>query len=228
MTQQGLRLSAGVLVAAAVATGIAYAMVPGPGGIFTACMLNNVGTIRLIDKSLPATSWLSRCKPGFETEISWNQTGPQGERGIQGVPGNDGLDGINGTNGRDGVDGAPGAAAGFSAGANSSPTLNFSRQTVVAMSLPAGKYLLNGKVRLANFTAIDAGMDCMLRLNAGLPFEVSDGIVHSNGGILIVPLVSAAQLTNPATIDIACDASGPIIATNATLTATQVATLNGQ
>ena len=34
--------------------GIAYATIPGAGAVYTACMLKNVGTVRLIDPSLPA------------------------------------------------------------------------------------------------------------------------------------------------------------------------------
>ena len=47
-------------------------------------MLKNVGTVRLIDKSLPPSNLMSHCKPALEVEVSWNQQGPQG---IQGLPG---------------------------------------------------------------------------------------------------------------------------------------------
>jgi hypothetical protein len=80
-----------VLVAAAVGTlaaaGIAYATIPSDGNLYTACMLKNVGTLRLIDKSLPSTSLMSHCTAA-ETEVAWNQKG---------------RDGANGTNGKDGV-----------------------------------------------------------------------------------------------------------------------------
>ena len=59
------------------AAGIAYATIPDGGGVYTACRLNGVGTIRLIDPSGPSTSLLSHCT-AFETQITWNQKGKNG------------------------------------------------------------------------------------------------------------------------------------------------------
>src|SRR5688500_1742888 len=102
MTKRSLAASVAAFAAIAIAGTIAYATIPGPGNVFSACMLNNVGTIRLIDKSLPSTSLMSRCKPGYETEMSWNQ---MGQPGIQGIPGKDGVNGVDGQDGADGRDG---------------------------------------------------------------------------------------------------------------------------
>jgi hypothetical protein len=92
----------GALVAAAVAGGVAYATIPGPDNVYSACMLKGVGTIRLIDKSLPSTNLMSRCTDK-EAEISWNQAGQPGPQGVKGEPGAPGTNGTNGTAGRDGV-----------------------------------------------------------------------------------------------------------------------------
>jgi hypothetical protein len=92
---------AGAVVVLALAGSVAWAAIPGDGGVYTACMLKNVGTVRLIDKSLPPGNLMSRCKPALEIEVSWNQ---KGQQGIQGSPG------TNGTNGQDGQDGADGAS----------------------------------------------------------------------------------------------------------------------
>ena len=95
----------GVVAAAALAGGVAYATIPGPGDVYSACMLKGVGTIRLIDKSLPPTNLMSRCTDK-ETEVSWNQAGqvgPAGPTGARGEPGAPGTNGTNGTNGKDGV-----------------------------------------------------------------------------------------------------------------------------
>jgi hypothetical protein len=72
-------------------------------------MLKNIGTVRLIDKSLPPNNLMSHCKPALETEVSWNQQGQQGAVGPQGIQGPQGLAGTNGTNGMDGAPGTPGA-----------------------------------------------------------------------------------------------------------------------
>jgi hypothetical protein len=92
---------AGAAVASIVA-GVAYATIPGPDNVYSACMLKGVGTIRLIDKSLPSTNLMSHCTDK-EIEISWNQAGQPGSAGPQGVKGDPGAPGTNGTNGKDGV-----------------------------------------------------------------------------------------------------------------------------
>jgi hypothetical protein len=112
--------AAGALLAIAIAGGVAYATIPGPGNVYNACMLKGLGTIRLIDKSLPSTNLMSRCTDR-ETEISWNQAGqpgPAGTPGARGEPGPPGNDGANGTNGTDGKDGVSVSAASEPAGAN--------------------------------------------------------------------------------------------------------------
>jgi hypothetical protein len=64
-----LAAAVGALVAAAIAGGVAYATIPGPGNVYSACMLKGVGTVRLIDKSLPSTNLMSHCTDK-EIEIS--------------------------------------------------------------------------------------------------------------------------------------------------------------
>jgi hypothetical protein len=109
--RRGLAIATAAIAAIATAGGIAYAAIPDSNKVFTACMLNGVGTMRLIDKSLPSTNLMSHCTDK-ETQISWNQagqpgpagpSGPQGPKGDTGTPGKDGMNGTNGTNGKDGV-----------------------------------------------------------------------------------------------------------------------------
>jgi len=109
---------AGAVVASSVA-GIAYATIPDQHSVYNACMLKSLGTIRLIDKSLPSTNLMSHCTDK-ETEISWNQAGQPGPAGPQGVKGDQGAPGTNGTNGADGKDGVSVTTASEPAGANCS------------------------------------------------------------------------------------------------------------
>jgi hypothetical protein len=88
--------------AIALAGGVAYATIPGPGNVYSACMLKGVGQIRLIDPSLPSTNLMSHCTNN-ETAVSWNEAGQPGPAGPQGVKGDPGVPGTNGTNGTDGV-----------------------------------------------------------------------------------------------------------------------------
>lgn len=101
--------AAGAVVATVLAGSVAWAAIPGDGGVYTACMLKGVGTVRLIDKSLPPGNLMSHCKPALEVEVSWNRTGQEGPQGIQGVPGPKGDKGDQGDPGQNGADGADGA-----------------------------------------------------------------------------------------------------------------------
>ncbi len=94
---------AGLVLAAALVGGVAWATIPNENGVYTACKLNATGTIRLIDPSGPSTSLLSRCTTR-ETQITWNQKGPKGEPGGAGA---NGTNGVDGTNGADGAKGDP-------------------------------------------------------------------------------------------------------------------------
>ncbi len=78
--------AAAIAVAALAGAGIAYATIPGAGAVYTACMLKNVGTVRLIDPSLPASNLMSHCT-SFETQVTWNQQGQPGTPGAPGTPG---------------------------------------------------------------------------------------------------------------------------------------------
>ena len=92
-----------------VAGGVAYATIPDAGKVYTACMLKNVGTVRLIDPSLPSSNVMSHCT-SLETQITWNEVGQQGAAGPVGPAGALGLAGKDGTNGTDGAPGETGAA----------------------------------------------------------------------------------------------------------------------
>ena len=113
-----LTAAIGALLAVAIAGGVAYATIPGPGEVYSACMLKGVGTIRLIDKSLPTTNLMSRCTDK-ETEVSWNQ---KGEQGIQGPKGDKGDRGDPGTPGADGADGVGVTGAALSVGDTNCPS----------------------------------------------------------------------------------------------------------
>jgi hypothetical protein len=91
----------------AVAGGIAYATIPDSGNVYTGCMLKNIGTVRLIDPSLPPGNLMSHCT-AFETKITWNQQGQAGTPGPAGPKGDTGAPGPKGDTGPAGADGAQG------------------------------------------------------------------------------------------------------------------------
>jgi len=78
LRRRGLALGALAAAVLALAAGIAYAAIPDAGTkVFTACMLKNVGTIRLIDPALGTGTLLGKCS-SLEQQISWNQQGQAG------------------------------------------------------------------------------------------------------------------------------------------------------
>jgi len=79
-------VAAVAVVILALAGGIAYATIPDANKVFTACMLKNVGTIRLIDPALAVSSPMQHCT-SLETQISWNQQGQPGPAGAAGAQG---------------------------------------------------------------------------------------------------------------------------------------------
>jgi len=122
---QRLRRSRGALklalpTAAALGAGAAIAVgaIPGSDGTITGCyagpngaVLGNIneapGALRVIDPSLPAKlptgapNEAAACQPN-ETQIAWNQSGPQGPAGVnggQGAAGGQGVPGVPGANG---------------------------------------------------------------------------------------------------------------------------------
>jgi hypothetical protein len=95
---------AGVVLAAALVGGAAWATIPDATGVINACYRTSLddqkGQVRIVDD--PAS-----CRSN-ETPINWNREGPQGTQGIQGPKGDKGDTGAAGADGTDGVDGQPG------------------------------------------------------------------------------------------------------------------------
>jgi hypothetical protein len=102
-----IRLVVTSVIVLGAAAGIAYATIPAANKVYTACMLKNIGTIRLIDPSLPASNVMSHCTT-LETQVTWNQEGQAGPPGPQGQQGPAGADGAPGAQGPKGDTGAPG------------------------------------------------------------------------------------------------------------------------
>ncbi|HEY1813893.1 MAG TPA: hypothetical protein VGG74_16190 [Kofleriaceae bacterium] len=72
-----------------------------PTSVINACMLNRIGTIRLV-------AGAAQCLPQLETAISWNVQGPAGVAGAAGAIGPQGVAGSAGVQGPQGAQGPQG------------------------------------------------------------------------------------------------------------------------
>jgi hypothetical protein len=103
-SRRGL-FASGVATGFLLATGVTYAAIPGANGLITACFKNTNGDLHVIDTATSATCGQQ------ETQLTWNQIGPQGPKGDpgpQGLKGDTGATGPQGPQGPQGLQGPPG------------------------------------------------------------------------------------------------------------------------
>ncbi len=178
-------VTASALVVAAA--GITSAAIPGADGQVKACYAktngillgipHSKGDVRVVDASETCRS--------YETAISWNQRGPEGEQGPPGVSGADGADGVDGIDGADGLDGPAGPAgpqgpqglqgpSGPQGPAGPSGTSAVyiveghptAYQNSVELTVPPGSYLLTGTGEAYNHDGDDQTHSCRLATGA--------------------------------------------------------------
>jgi hypothetical protein len=87
--------------------------------------------------------YTGKCKKG-DTKLSW---------AVQGPPGSTGATGRAGPAGPKGATGAIGPSAGFSS--SGGDVMSLAGTTVVSLTLPAGSFVINGKVSIANSSAAE-------------------------------------------------------------------------
>src|ERR1041384_3162293 len=92
-----------------LAAGIAYATIPRGQGVYTACRLKEIGTIRLIDPSLPGSNLQSHCT-NLEVQFTFNAQGQPGVPALRGDPGPRGDPAPAGADGAPVLKGDPGPA----------------------------------------------------------------------------------------------------------------------
>lgn len=74
-----LAAAAGAVAATALAGGVAWATIPGDGGVIQGCYTKVGGILRVVDADKG-----QHCL-GIEAPIAWNQKGPKGDPGAAGV-----------------------------------------------------------------------------------------------------------------------------------------------
>jgi hypothetical protein len=137
--------------ALAVATGAAYALIPGPGGVIQGCYKRSGGTLRVIDAALET------CQAN-EIALPWSQTGPQGPAGA------DGVDGALGVSGYEIVSASQDREAGFVTGGG-------------FVTCPAGKVPLGGGALVTDPEDDDESFFSAGRVDMDAPHAFDDGSV---------------------------------------------------
>lgn len=182
------------------------ASIPDPTGVIFGCYNKSGGTVRVIDNAVTTCG-------ANETQLTWNQTGPQGPMGLQGVQGPAGPQGPIGPNGPAGPAG-PTGPGGISSGfftQNVSANLSLGNLTTLAMlSLPAGSFLVFGHIT-ANGNASNSSVFCSTEIDTAHGAAVRsilsvDSLPQSNTpqGAAASTVVDQVSSTSPATYSITC------------------------
>lgn len=145
--------------ALALAGGVAWATIPGDGGVIQGCYTKIGGILRVID-----TAKGQSCHSALEVPISWNQKGvkgdagapgspgPQGDKGDRGEKGADGTPGEQGQPGEQGPSGSPGVS-GYET-VTTRVDVHSSQPATGEATCPAGKKPVGGGVLTAGKTEL--------------------------------------------------------------------------
>ena len=150
------RLATVVLsIALIVAGGVAFAT--SGADTYTGCLTAGGKIISVAIGTDPANTCV-----GGQTQISWNETGPQGPAGPQGQTGPpgpsglDGADGADGADGTDGVDGTEGAdgLSGYEIVSGDIVAQPFDTSAFGWKTCPPGKVVIGGGADVLGFNAV--------------------------------------------------------------------------
>lgn len=166
----------GTVAAVAIVSGAAWAGIPDSDGVFHGCYDNQSGQMRIVDTD---TGEPKACGK-HETEVSWNQQGPEGDTGPQGPHGPVGPAGPTGAVGPIGPAGPAGTSMGF--GIFRGFTSVTGTQTILSKTVPGGNYVLVAGVSVSNSNT-DGGPaagHCSIP-GSGQNVFIPDGIDHTSG-----------------------------------------------
>ena len=140
-------LTSSAFVAPVILVGVGvlltHASIPTSSGTIYGCYARN-GNLRLIDNATTTCS-------SNETQITWNQPGPQGPIGLQGPAGPTGAQGPAGVPGLAGPAGPQGPTEPshtYYASADIDIVVDGLGENIGALAVPAGSYIIDGKVDL--------------------------------------------------------------------------------
>ena len=120
--------------------------------------------------------------------------GEPGEQGLQGEPGQQGEQGVQGEPGTPGAPGASGAVAVRVARTSTPMALTTAQQPVVTLTLPPGRYSVQGKVNVTTNRSGTEQMACVLGQDEGY-VTLTDPYAGSPNIVGTVPLVQVYDLS---------------------------------
>lgn len=196
----------GLAVVSALVAGAAYATIPDSAGVIHSCYSKANGTWRPID--YPS----ERCKSG-ETQLDFNQTGPQGPAGPQGPTGPAGPQGPEGPQGPAGPPGPAGTPGVSDAYLGSSGLVGDRTglddgefHTLAPVTVPAGSYAVAGKGSLRipdqSVTAFQAAL-CQL-LSGDTILDEEELYQFESSQIDVTLLGTAGPLADNTVLSIRC------------------------
>lgn len=187
-----------------------------------ACQKKKGGNVRIVGSK-------TKCKKS-EKKLSWSTTGTAGSNGSNGSNGTNGTNGTNGAPGSNGTNGTNGAA-GPSNGYIDKPSqssLDGTDKVIATLTLPAGKYIVSGKVIIQR-GGVGGETDCYLRLDGTSIDSFYNILAASPNPGYVGGLAGLASIATTATstVTMTCrDVATTAIAAAPVLSAIKVATLN--
>lgn len=227
---------AGLGLTLTLAVGAAFASVPDGSGVLHGCYSANGAKAKGGTQLYIVDTAITVCSNG-QAPVAWSQTGPQGIQGIPGLKGDTGSQGIQGIQGDPGVAGPAGSANGFST-TGIGGLINFDlvdghgEIEVAHIDLPAGTYLVSGKVLVGNRVGANEDVECTLRygLTGNIGLDQSGtrlGAGDTSDAFTTIPLTGALTLSDADTVRLRCATSSSDGWVNfGQLNAIQLASLN--
>jgi len=196
-----IAMAAGLAVGC-VATALATGTIPGPDGVFHACIDQTNGDVRLSDPTV------SGCRTD-ESSTTWNQVGPQGPAGPQGPVGPQGAagpagpQGPQGAQGPQGPQGPAGPAGSTNAWVGRAGFAHITNDGVIIdrVTVPAGSYVITAKTGIFNEDGDDQDAHCVLSTG-----DVQEVRIAGSGGADVgeMTLMDSATFSTTTTITLTC------------------------
>ena len=214
-----------LLVAIAVAGvtgGVSWA--DSGNGTIAACVNDTNGNTRIVPAA-PAD-----CRQ-HETAVTWSITGPPGAQGPAGPPGPQGPTGATGPQGATGATGPRGPSDAFEAFrfATTVNVTNVSTEITKIPALPAGSYVITGKVNVDNVSGGSGDVNC--QIVAGGFFDLGEASIGTGGGQITRTTIASTfgtTIAGATDVSMTCQrtsGTGSIRASLAEILATHVETL---